>query len=288
MLRKLSRAAVCAATAAVAVFTFTGPAAHATTATCTNIAHPVAAPVGCGGVYLPLLGSGTQPDGTSLTLTAADDFWNGHVTVQPYDPASSAQDFTVFEVCSAAAPPPPAGLTDSCGPGTNPVTDPLSGQAEFVAEATPDGQHLGASHNLNDPGNLCLSVERVTSWIRGHRAARWRTVLRTCNTGGASFTAGSPSSPPSAGNGTGGSVTSPNPWQTWSPVPADGGYVLANNELSNGYHTNTPFVLDDTGGGGPGTWLTAYQETDQPNQVWKVIGCTNPVTSLTPGFYNCP
>ncbi len=116
----------------------------------------------------------------------------------------------------------------------------------------------------------------------GHHALRWHVVDRTCNTPGAHFTAGGYQA---ATTGIAGVANFANHFQTWSPIPADGGYVLANNALS-GNLFNHPFVLDARGGHGPS--LLAFPENDHPNEIWKVIGCTSPVTDLTPGFFNCP
>lgn len=268
--------------------------ASATTATCTNVATPVSSPVGCGGIYLPLLGSGIQPNGTSLTLTAASDFWNAEVNLTPYDPTNSTQDFTVYQVCEhvdvvqADRVASWNATKNPCGddPGDTPVLDPASGFGEYVAEATPLGQHIGGA--LNNVGNLCLSVEAVKDGP--HHAVRWHAVLRTCNTYGANFTAGVGGTSPNPGvtadgHGLPGVVNLANHWQTWSPIPGNGGYVLGNNALSNNFF-NHPFVLDARGGHGPS--VIAFPENDNANEIWKVIGCTNPVTSLTPGFFNCP
>ena len=273
-------------TAAMAVAAAGG--AHATTGTCTASPVPVSPePVGCGGVYLPLDGSGIQPDASSLTLTAASDFWNAGVTVTPYNSSDSSQDFTVYEVCAFTSAPFNAPLAPTraapCGTNGAPVLNP-DGFKEFVAEVTPLGHHLGGA--INDPANLCLSVTAVADGpvVHHHHALRWHVVDRTCNTFGAKFTAGGYQA---ATTGIAGVVNLANHFQTWSPIPASGGYVLANNALS-GNLFNHPFVLDKRGGGvAPGP-VIAFPENDQPNQVWKVIGCTSPVTDLTPGFFNCP
>lgn len=265
--------------------------AHATTGTCTANPVPVGAePVGCGGVYLPLDGSGIQPNSSSLTLTATSDFWNAGVTVAPYNNTDASQDFTVYQACDFNNPGPfnggvpilPTHL-NPCGKNGTPVLNP-DGFKEFVAEVTPDGAHLGGA--VNSPSNLCLSVEGVADGPvhNGHHALRWHVVLRTCDTYGAVFTSGK-------GDGTttgvAGVVNLANHWQTWSPIPANGGYVLANNALS-GNEFNHPFVLDKRGGGlSPGP-VIAFPENDQANEIWKVIGCTSPVTDLTPGFFSCP
>ncbi len=260
--------------------------ANAVTGTCTNVATPISAPIGCGGVYLPLDGSGIQPNSTSLSLTAASDFWNAPVTVTPYNAADSTQDFTVYEVCNFTTGNAPVAPTQAtpCGTNGSPIIDPISGRDEFVAEVTPLGQHLDPA-GINGTGNLCLSVEAVNDGPvhHGHHAVRWHVVLRTCNTYNAHFTAGSPN----GGPGIAGVVNFANHFQTWSPIPANGGYVLGNNALSNNF-ANHPFVLDKRGGGLGSGPVIAYPENDQANQIWKVVGCTNPVTSLTPGFYSCP
>lgn len=286
--RRLAAAAAAVAIAGGGLALAAALPAAATTGTCTNIASPIALPIGCGGVYLPKLGSGIQPNASSLTLTAASDFWNAPITLSPYSSADSTQDFTVYEVCNFTSAPfnaptaPTAALP--CGTNGSPVIDPVSGFKEFVAEVTPLGNHIGGA--INNIGNLCLSVEAVADGPahHHHHAIRWHVVERTCNTYGANFTEGIPSSPVGL-HGVAGVVNLANHWQTWSPIPANGGYVLANNALSGNFF-NHPFVLDARGGHGPN--VIAFPENDQVNQIWKVIGCTNPVTSLTPGFFSCP
>lgn len=296
MIRRITALAAGAilATATAAILAVTGvTGAHATTATCLNIATPISQPIGCGGLYFSGLGSGIQPDGTSLTLTAASPQWNSHVTDQPYDPARSDQDWTVYQRCTAPVGPAPSRTeANPCGTGSTPVLDP-DGQAEFVAEATPLGHHLGGA--INSPGNLCLSVEGVLNGPlrNGHHALRWRTVLRTCNSLGATFYAGQPDpgapNPPNSNAGITGVVSTPNFWQTWSPFgPVGSGFVFANNALSGNFF-NHPFVLDVPGSSHvPGQWLLAYPENDQPNQVARIIGCTGAPNQITPGHYDCP
>jgi hypothetical protein len=257
--------------------------ADATTGTCLNIATPISQPVGCGGLYFSGLGSGIQPDGTSLTLTATNPQWNSHVTDAVYDPARSDQDFTVYQRCNSVSGV--RTVAAPCGSGT-PTLDP-DGQAEFVAEATPVGHHLGGA--INSPANLCLSVEAVANGplVHHHHALRWRTVLRTCNSLGATFYAGIPNA--GADAGTTGVVTSPNFWQTWSPFgPVGSGFVFANNALS-GNVFNHKFVLDVPGSSHvAGQWLLAYPENDAPNQVARIIGCTGAPNQITPGHFDCP
>ena len=280
------RAAIAAAGVALALFglAYWAGGADATTGTCLNIATPISQPIGCGGLYFAGLGSGIQPNGTSLTLTAASPTWNAHVTGQPYDAARSDQDWTVYQRCTTVSGP--RSPASPCGTGGTITTDP-DGQAEFVAELTPLGHHVGGA--INNSGNLCLSVEGVLNGpvVHHHHALRWRTVLRTCDTNGAVFTAGIPDG--GADAGTTGIVTSPNFWQTWSPFgPVGSGFVFANNALS-GNAFNHPFVLDVPGSSHvPGQWLLAYPENDQANQVGRIIGCTGAPNQITPGHYDCP
>ncbi len=288
MLRRFLMLAAAAALTASAVVAGTWTGASATTGTCTNIATPISQPIGCGGIYLPQLGSGIQPDATSLTLTASSDFWNAGVTVTPYSASDSTQDFRIYEVCNftsapfnaPTAPSPTGTVPGPCGTNGAPVIDPLSGFDEYVAEAAPLGAHLGGA--INSTGNLCLSVEAVNDGP--HHAVRWHVVLRTCNTFGAHFTEGLPSG---VTHGIAGVVNLANHFQTWSPIPANGGYVLGNNALSNNFH-NRAYVLDKRGGGTSAGPVIAFPENDQANQIWKVIGCTDPAVNLTPGFFSCP
>ncbi len=284
MFRRIAALAAGAILAATMAVTGAAMAAHATTGTCLNIATPISQPIGCGGLYFSGLGSGIQPNGTSLTLTAPNPQWNSHIVTAVYDPARSDQDFEVYERCTTVSGPRSPAFP--CGTGGTITTDP-DGQAEFVAEITPLGHHLGGA--INTPGNLCLSVEGVHNGpvVHHHRALRWRTVARTCDTGGAVFTAGIPDG--GADAGTTGVVTSPNFWQTWSPFgPVGSGFVFANNALS-GNLFNHPFVLDVPGSSHvPGAWLLAFPENDQPNQVARIIGCTGAPNQITPGHFDCP
>jgi hypothetical protein len=278
MYRRITALAAALALAVLGVTAWMAGAADATTGTCLNIATPISQPIGCGGAYFSGLGSGIQPNGTSLTLTASAPSWNAHVIDAPYDPARSDQDFTVYQRCTTVSGPRSAAFP--CGTLGTPTQDP-DGQAEFVAEFTPLGHHIGAA--INTPANLCLSVEGVFNGPHG--ALRWRTVLRTCDTNGAVFTAGFPD----GSSGVTGIVTSPNPWQTWSPFgPVGSGFVFANNMLS-GNLFNHPFVLDVPGSSHvPGQWLLAFPENDQANQVARIIGCTGAPNQITPGHFDCP
>jgi hypothetical protein len=282
-MRRIIALAAALALAVLGVTAWMAGGADATTGTCLNIATPISQPIGCGGLYFSGLGTGIQPNGTSLTLTATNPQWNSHVTDAPYDPARSDQDWTVYQRCNTVAGA--RTVASPCGTGT-PTLDP-DGQAEFVAEATPIGHHLGGA--INSPANLCLSVTAVANGplVHHHHALRWRTVLRTCDSLGAVFYAGIPNG--GADAGTTGVVTSPNFWQTWSPFgPVGSGFVFANNALS-GNIFNHKFVLDVPGASHvPGQWLLAYPESDAPNQVARIIGCTGAPNQITPGHFDCP
>lgn len=276
----VAAAAVLACSAGVAATWTT--VAHATTSTCTNIANPVAAPIGCGGIYLPgMSASATQPDATSYTLTASSDTFNAPVVIDPYSLSNSLQDWTVFEVCTSVGGT--RTIASPCGTGSL-VHNPVDGNAEYVAMLTRDGT---PNVTLNTAGNYCLSVTEVTRLAGGRHVHRWVTALRDCNLDGQTFYAGAPQSPLPNG-GLPGVVTSVNRWQVWSATGSgSNGYVLAEDYLSVNFR-NTLYVLDDAGFGGPGTQQLAFPENDGRNEIWKVIGCTAPVTTLTPGFYDCP
>ena len=261
------------------------PFARATTPTCTAGQVPVGAdPISCGGLFFPQLGSsGVPPSGSPLTLTAQVPQWNGHLVDEPYSTGNPAQDFTVYYDCPAEGTPNTPTEANPC-PSGSPVTEPESGRPLFVFEFTPEGRHLGGA--INSPGNLCGSVEGVFNGP-GH-ALRARLVLRTCDTFGAVFTAGRPD----GALGVTGTVTSPNPYQTWAPVgPVNGAgnFVFANDALSHGFVLNRLFVVDVPGRSlVPGSWLLAYPENDQANQTGEIAGCNGAAELITPGDTDCP
>jgi hypothetical protein len=261
--------------------------AQATTGTCLGTQNPVSGPVSCGGLFLPAKGSGIQPNTTSLTLTAASDFWNAPLTFALYSPSRSDQDFTVYERCNGG-PGPARSETNPCGTGFSAVLNAASGQPEFVAEVTPLGHHVGGG--INTIGNLCISEQGVHDGplVHGHHALRWHMVERTCDTSGAVFTAGITDGLNAPPNNTGvpGVVVSPNPWQTFAAVPANGGDVIANDLLSGNF-LNTLFVVDDRAGAYPSGQAIVYPENDGGNQIAKFVGCNGAV--LTTGVsFTCP
>lgn len=279
--------------------------AEATTGTCLGTQNPVSGPVSCGGLFLPAKGSGIQPNGTSLTLTAASDFWNAPITFQLYSPSRADQDFTVYERCSYSPPVTITALTvfnpgsrteaNPCGAvgvsAGSPVLNAASSEPEFVAEVTPLGHHAGGA--LNSPGNLCVSEQGVFDGPlrNGHHALRWHMVERTCATYGARFVAGIDDgvapNPPFSDTGVPGIVVNGvNPWQTFAAVPGAGGDVIANDILSGNF-LNTLFVVDDRAGGYPSGQAIVFPENDGGNQVAKFIGCNGAV--LTTGVsFTCP
>ena len=105
MRRRIIAVAAAMALAVLGVTAWLAGGADATTGTCLNIATPIAQPIGCGGLYFSGLGSGIQPNGTSLTLTAVNPQWNSHVTDTVYDPARSP---TRTGPSTSGAPPCPA------------------------------------------------------------------------------------------------------------------------------------------------------------------------------------
>jgi len=83
-----------------------------------------------------------------------------------------------------------------------------------------------------------------------------------------------------------------NRYQVWAPVQGSAGLELINESLSGGFRHggtgNTPYVLDDRGNGGSGTWGLAYPENDGLNQQFTIVGCTEPITGLNTGYQLCP
>jgi hypothetical protein len=270
--------------------------ANATTGTCLGTQNPVSGPVSCGGLFLPGLDptSSGQPNAGTLSLTAVSDYWNAPITFSLYTASSSTQDFTLYEVCAAAPTAPTDALP--CGTTANTVYNPASGEPEFVAEITPDGTHLnkvtnGAVDTVINMGavsgnqNLCISEEGLNNGPKN--ALRWDMVERFCATSGAVFYAGSDDGP--SGTGIAGTVVSPNKWQTFSaiPEPGNGGDLIANDQLSNGFKTNTLHVVDDKGSGYPAGTAIVYPENDGKNQIAQFLGCNGAV--ITTGVsYDCP
>ena len=272
-LKKMAATAAGFVLAGGAVLAVAAPAG-ATTLTCTNIASAISGPIGCGGLQLGYTANGT------LDLAGGGNYWNAPATVQLDSQANSNEDWTVYAISGS-------------------VTDGPGALGEFVAMYTPLGKipsftHVGGpgSSGTNAtpvPGEVftagssdyCLSVENIGTGA----ALRWKTVLRNCNSNG-DFTEGAntgaaPFNAVQPGHA--------NAYQVWAPVTGHDGLLMVNDSLSRGYkHNNTPYVLDDSGWGGAGTQAIAYPENDGTNQVWSVIGCTDPVKALNTGYQFCP
>lgn len=288
---------------------FAATGASATTGTCLGTQNPVSGPISCGGLFLPKMDhvSGTQPNGGTLSLTAASNYWNAPLTFSLYSNSRSDQDFTVYEVCDytptvkitattkfdtdSRTEANPCGTLNNGAVVGNPVLNAASNQPEFVTEITPLGHHLGSG--INSSSNLCVSEQGVHDgpWRNGHRLLRWHMVERTCNTYGAFFVAGiddgTAISPPFTNTGVPGIVVDGvNPWQAFAAIPANGGDVIANNELSNNF-LNTLYVVDDKAGGYPNGSAIVYPENDGNNQISQFLGCNGAV--ITTGVtFTCP
>ena len=275
-------------------------AADATTGTCLGTQNPVSGPVSCGGLYLPAMNpsGGIQPSTGSLTLTAAQDFWDAPITFSLYNSNLQTQDFTVYERCTFGSPAGTRTETNPCGSPTPaacaatpsmagcPVLNVASSRPEFVAEITPLGQHLGGA--INNIGNLCISWEAQR--IGPAHKFRFAMVERTCDTYGAFFTGGTDDgifpSPPFSNTGVPGIVVNPNPFQTFAAIPAGGGDLIANDALSHNFF-DVLFVVDDKGLAYPNGAAILYPENGQKNQVSAFIGCNGAV--LTTGVhFTCP
>lgn len=264
-----------------------GPA-NATTGTCLGTQNPVSGPVSCGGLFLPGMDPSPagQPNTGTLSLTASGDYWNAPLTFSLYSPSASSQDFTVYERCTSVG----GTRTEAnpCGSGT-PVLNAASGRPEFVAELTPLGAHIGGA--LNSLANLCISYEGQL--VGPNHKTRAVMVARTCDSGGAVFTAGIADGTNTAPGNTGvpGVVVDPNLFQTFAAIPgASCGSpaatcdVIANDVLSHNFH-NVLFVVDDQAFNIPGRAIL-YPENDGRNELAQFDGCNGAVisTGLT---YTC-
>jgi hypothetical protein len=247
----VSAAAVLATAAPIAVVTATQAPAVAVTDQCQNGPRPVSGPVGCGTLFLP--GVGYPHAGNALTLTAGADTFGAPVTVAPMD-GSARQDFTLYQVC-ATLNTESRSAAQPCGGG-----QAVAGR--FVIEFTPFGQLPGGG--VNSFESLCLDDNDG------------RAVLGFCQSGGAWYGSGFPNPPMS--DGAPPVAENPNPAETWQAVADGSGSELVNMHSGG--------ALDDSGFGGPGTDLIVYSRNGGANQVWEVIGCTDPLAGLH-GLYGC-
>ena len=267
--------------------------ANATTGTCLGEQFPTSGPVSCGGLFLPGMNpaGGTQPNSGTLTLTTpSSNYWNAPLSFDLYNPSDQKQDFTVYERCIAApstqAVVPsdayPCGSATTTNPGSNTVYNKASNLPEFVTEVTPLGQHLGSG--LNSPSNLCISWEALPVGPKGKY--RFVMVERTCNSLGATFYPAKDDGGASpSGTGISGTVTSPNPYQTFTAIPGNGGDVIVNEALSHNFH-NDFYAVDDQALGYPSGRALLYLENDGKNQIAKFNGCNGAV--ITTGVeYAC-
>lgn len=260
-------------------FALAGPAS-ATTLTCTGIQNQTVPPFGCGGAELAYNAKGTL----DLAVLDGGNYWNSKVGFKTASTSDTSEDWTVFAVDGSV----------KGGPG---------GLGDYVAMYTPDGkiksfqQPAGTTHTnaVPAPGNFtvgtdvyCLSVENLNNGPGG--SLRWRTVLRNCNTDG-TFSYGTNTTTAPMYNSV--SSSHANRYQVWSPVQVSKGLEMINESLSNDHpHNfnkgNTPYVLDDSGYGGSGTWGLAFPENDGINQQFSIIGCTEPITGLNTSYQLCP
>ena len=254
--------------------------ANATTGTCLGEQFPTSGPVSCGGLFLPGMdpSSSGQPNSGTLTLTTpSTNYWNAPLSFDLYSPSDQKQDFTVYERCTSVG----GTRTDAlpCGTGS-PVLNPASNLPEFVTEITPEGAHIGGA--INSPSNLCISWEALPVGPKGKY--RFVMVERTCDSLGAVFTAGIDDGS-SGGTGVTGVVVDPNPYQTFTAIPGNGGDVIVNEALSHNFH-NDFYAVDDQALGYPSGRALLYLENDGKNQIAKFNGCNGAV--ITTGVeYAC-
>lgn len=280
--RILAAAAVTAAGISLALVG--GPAAHATTLTCTGVANQTVPPFGCGGDQLAYTAKGT------LDLAVlGGNYWNSPVGFATDSTSASTEDWTVFAVNGST--------TD--GPGF---------LGEYVAVYTPDGKFASFTQSgtaytnaVPKPGQFtvgtnvyAMSVENLHDGPKG--ALRWHTILRTADSNGTfmygtNTTSGAVSSTGCASQTKNNCISESraNAYQVWAPVSGASGLLMVNDSLSHGFKSgNTPYVLDDRSFGGSGTPALAFPENDGLNQESAIIGCTEPITGLNTSYSNCP
>jgi len=240
----------------------------------------------CGGDVLAYTAKGTlalsvlTPDANT---NGGSGYWNEPVGfgAEDYPSGTGAQDFTVFQVAGEPGP----------GQGGE------FGHGEYVVMYTPGGQLPADPVITGKTGTqtaYCLSVQDLYRTVRGHRAQRWATVLRPCDTfAGGVLQSAAPVFTQATATATP-QVTDADPYQLWAPVEVSGPYLEYQNtglDNSSSYrhgYGGVNFVLDDTAFGGAGTQGLAFPENDGANQKGTIIGCSDPITSFNPVYYDCP
>ena len=278
MFRRIAALAAGAILTAGVAVTGATMAAHATTLTCTNIAHAVTTPIGCGGAQSATTAHGTLDMAVVGTANASGNYFNSPVGVKTESLSATREDFTVFALGGS-------------------ITGGLGGLGSYVVMYTPNGHinswtHVSGPTGVSQPApgehfnagfsDFCVSVTQIPNGPHG--ALRWNAILRNCSSNGV-FTMGDNAAVSPVENAV--TFSFANRWQLWAPTLDANGLEFVNVSLHN--HFNVPYVLDVKGSGGDGSALLAFPSHNGLNEQWTLIGCTHPADLLNVGSYQfCP
>ena len=278
MHRRIIALAVAVALAVLGVTAWMAGGADATTLTCTNIAHAVTTPIGCGGAQSATTAHGTLDMAVIGTANASGNYFNSPVGVKTESLSATREDFTVFALGGS-------------------ITGGLGGLGSYVVMYTPNGHinswtHVSGPVGVSQPApgerfnagfnDFCVSVTQIPNGPHG--ALRWNAILRNCSSNGV-FTMGDNAAVSPVENAV--TFSFANRWQLWAPTLDANGLEFVNVSLHN--HFNVPYVLDIKGSGGDGSALLAFPSHNGLNEQWTLIGCTHPADLLNVGSYQfCP
>jgi hypothetical protein len=278
MHRRFIALAAALALAVLGVTAWMAGGADATTLTCTNIAHAVTTPIGCGGAQSATTAHGTLDMAVIGTANASGNYFNSPVGVKTESLSATREDFTVFALGGS-------------------ITGGVGGLGSYVVMYTPNGHinswtHVSGPVGVSQPApgehfnagfnDFCVSVTQIPNGPHG--ALRWNAILRNCSSNGV-FTMGDNAAVSPIENAV--TFSFANRWQLWAPTLDANGLEFVNVSLHN--HFNVPWVLDIKGSGGDGSRLLAFPSHNGLNEQWTLIGCSHPADLLNVGSYQfCP
>jgi hypothetical protein len=278
MRRRFIALAAAMALAVLGVTAWIAGGADATTLTCTNIAHAVTTPIGCGGAQSATTAHGTLDMAVIGTANASGNYFNSPVGVKTESLSATREDFTVFALGGS-------------------ITGGLGGLGSYVVMYTPNGHinswtHVSGPVGVSQPApgehfnagfsDFCVSVTQIPNGPHG--ALRWNAILRNCSSNGV-FTMGDNAAVSPVENAV--TFSFANRWQLWAPTLDANGLEFVNVSLHNKF--NVPYVLDIKGSGSDGSALLAFPSHNGLNEQWTLIGCTHPADLLNVGSYQfCP
>ena len=182
-MRRIIALAAALALAVLGVTAWAAGGADATTLTCTNIAHAVTTPIGCGGAQSATTAHGTLDMAVIGTANASGNYFNSPVGVKTESLSATREDFTVFALGGS-------------------ITGGLGGLGSYVVMYTPNGHinswtHVSGPTGVSQPApgehfnagfsDFCVSVTQIPNGPHG--ALRWNAILRNCSSNGV-FTMG--------------------------------------------------------------------------------------------------